>query len=422
MYKNIGLTMKYIERNITKELVKSIETRPLTYLNGGRQVGKSTLCSHLPKDIKFNHMTFDSPLLLNTAKNDPGAFVDNLPDDMLNIIDEVQFAPEIFPYLKMKIDENRLNGNKKQKFLLTGSANLLALPKLSEALVGRMSVLTLYPFSACEICGYNTSLIDRLFNEDLKISQFENFNVVDTIKKSTYPEIAVDKSIDRIKWFDSYLTTILNRDVKSISDLKNPDMMVSLLSILSVRAGGLLNNTAIASEMGIDYRTYEKMFTFALNSFILFNIKPWAKPNKLNKRYVKSPKLYFTDCNFLSYILKRDLYEIYSTDKQMFGHIFENFVASELYKTAKFNDIELSHFRTPSGSEADFVLENSKGEIIGIEVKSSKTIDKKYLSGLQELKEVCSDKFKKGIVLYSGNEIFPLTDCIWAVPVCYFWR
>lgn len=414
--------MKYIERNITKELVKSIETRPLTYLNGGRQVGKSTLCSYLSKGIRVNHITFDSPLMLNSAKTDPDSFIDNLPDDVLNIIDEVQFAPEIFPYLKMKIDSNRLNDNTKQKFLLTGSANLLALPKLSDALVGRMSVLTLYPFSASEIKGYSTSLIDRLYNEDLKVSRYENFDIVEIIERATYPEIAIDKSIDRVKWFDSYLTTILNRDVKSISDLKNPDMMVGLLSILSARTGGLLNNTGIASEMGIDYRTYEKMFTFALNSFILFNIKPWAKPNKLSKRFVKSPKLYFTDCNFLSYISKRTLEEVYNTDKQAFGHIFENFVASELWKAAKFNDIELSHFRTQSGSEADFVLENIKGDVIGIEVKSSKTIDKKYLSGLHELKEVCGDKFKKGIVLYSGNEIFSLSEKIWAVPICYFWQ
>lgn len=413
--------MKYINRSITNELVKSVETRPLTYLNGGRQVGKSTLCSHLPKEIKVNHITFDSPLLLNAAKTDPSAFIDNLPSDRLNIIDEVQFAPEIFPYLKMKIDNNRLN-DINQKFLLTGSANLLALPKLSEALVGRMSVLTLYPFSASEIYGFDKSLVNRLFNEDLKISQYDNFNIVDIIKNATYPEIAIDKSIDRVKRFDSYLTTILNRDVKSISDLKNPDMMVSLLSVLSVRTGGLLNNTAIAKEMAIDYRTYEKMFAFAINSFILFNVKPWAKPNKLNKRFVKSSKLYFTDCNFLSYILKRDLSEIYDTDKQMFGHIFENFVAGELFKTAKFNDIELSHFRTQSGNEADFVLENTKGEVVGVEVKSSKTIDKKYLSGLQELQEVCGDKFKKGIVLYAGNEIFSISDKIWAVPICYFWK
>ncbi len=404
--------MEYIERNITKELLKSLETRPLTYLNGGKQVGKSTLCFHLSQEIKVNHITFDSPLLLNSAKTNPGAFVDGLSDSMLNIIDEVQFAPEIFPYLKMTIDNNRLNGNTTQKFLLTGSANLLALPKLSEALVGRMSVLTLYSFSTSEVCGSNDSLIDKIFNQDFKIARYDDFDIVDIIKKSTYPEIAMDVSIDRIKWFDSYLTTILNRDVKSISDLKKPNMMVSLLSILALRTGGLLNNMGIANEIGIDYRTYEKMFSFALNSFTLFNIKPWAKPNKLNKRYVKSPKLYYVDCNFLLYILKRDLNEIYDTDKQTFGHIFKNFVASELYKTVGFENVELSHFRTQSGNEVDFVLENMQGEIVGIEVKSSKFIDKKCLSSLKELKSVCGEQFKKGIVLYSGCEVFPLTEDI----------
>lgn len=412
--------MNYLNRNITQELEQSIETRPLTYLNGGRQVGKSTLCSHLPDNIKRNHITFDSPLVLATAKSQPAAFVDSLPNDILNIIDEVQFAPEIFPYLKMKIDSNRLNGNDKQKFLLTGSANLMAMPKLSEALVGRMSVLTLYPFSASEYYNLNKSLTERLFDEELRLSSFEDFNIVEVLKNSTYPEIATDAKIDRIKWFDSYLTTILNRDIKSLSDLKNPEIMVALLSLLSTRTGGLLNNTEVAKELGVDYRTYEKMFTFALNSFLVFNLKPWARPNKLSKRFVKSPKLYFTDCNFLSYIMKRDIDEMYENDKKAFGHVFENFVATELLKSAKLNNLELSHYRTQSGKEADFVLENAQGDVVGIEVKSAKDIDKKAYSGLLELKELCGDKFKKGIILYAGNDIVPLSEKIWAVPVCYF--
>ena len=414
--------MNYLNRNITQELEQSIETRPLTYLNGGRQVGKSTLCSHLPDNIKRNHITFDSPLVLATAKSQPAAFVDSLPNDILNIIDEVQFAPEIFPYLKMKIDSNRLNGNDKQKFLLTGSANLMAMPKLSEALVGRMSVLTLYPFSASEYYNLNKSLTERLFDEELRMSSFEDFNIVEVLKNSTYPEIATDAKIDRIKWFDSYLTTILNRDIKSLSDLKNPEIMVALLSLLSTRTGGLLNNTEVAKELGVDYRTYEKMFTFALNSFLVFNVKPWARPNKLSKRFVKSPKLYFTDCNFLSYIMKRDIDEMYENDKKAFGHVFENFVATELLKSAKLNNLELSHYRTQSGKEADFVLENAQGDVVGIEVKSAKDIDKKAYSGLLELKELCGDKFKKGIILYTGNDIVPLSEKIWAVPVCYFWK
>lgn len=414
--------MNYLNRNITQELEQSIETRPLTYLNGGRQVGKSTLCSHLPDNIKRNHITFDSPLVLATAKSQPAAFVDSLPNGILNIIDEVQFAPEIFPYLKMKIDSNRLNGNDKQKFLLTGSANLMAMPKLSEALVGRMSVLTLYPFSASEYYNLNKSLTERLFDEELRMSSFKDFNIVEVLKNSTYPEIATDAKIDRIKWFDSYLTTILNRDIKSLSDLKNPEIMVALLSLLSTRTGGLLNNTEVAKELGVDYRTYEKMFTFALNSFLVFNVKPWARPNKLSKRFVKSPKLYFTDCNFLSYIMKRDIDEMYENDKKAFGHVFENFVATELLKSAKLNNLELSHYRTQSGKEADFVLENAQGDVVGIEVKSAKDIDKKAYSGLLELKELCGDKFKKGIILYTGNDIVPLSEKIWAVPVCYFWE
>lgn len=414
--------MNYLNRNITQELEQSIETRPLTYLNGGRQVGKSTLCSHLPDNIKRNHITFDSPLVLATAKSQPAAFVDSLPNDILNIIDEVQFAPEIFPYLKMKIDSNRLNGNDKQKFLLTGSANLMAMPKLSEALVGRMSVLTLYPFSASEYYNLNKSLTERLFDEELRMSSFKDFNIVEVLKNSTYPEIATDAKIDRIKWFDSYLTTILNRDIKSLSDLKNPEIMVALLSLLSTRTGGLLNNTEVAKELGVDYRTYEKMFAFALNSFLVFNVKPWARPNKLSKRFVKSPKLYFTDCNFLSYIMKRDIDEMYENDKKAFGHVFENFVATELLKSAKLNNLELSHYRTQSGKEADFVLENAQGDVVGIEVKSAKDIDKKAYSGLLELKELCGDKFKKGIILYAGNDIVPLSEKIWAVPVCYFWK
>lgn len=414
--------MNYLNRNITQELEQSIETRPLTYLNGGRQVGKSTLCSHLPDNIKRNHITFDSPLVLATAKSQPAAFVDSLPNGILNIIDEVQFAPEIFPYLKMKIDSNRLNGNDKQKFLLTGSANLMAMPKLSEALVGRMSVLTLYPFSASEYYNLNKSLTERLFDEELRMSSFKDFNIVEVLKNSTYPEIATDAKIDRIKWFDSYLTTILNRDIKSLSDLKNPEIMVALLSLLSTRTGGLLNNTEVAKELGVDYRTYEKMFAFALNSFLVFNVKPWARPNKLSKRFVKSPKLYFTDCNFLSYIMKRDIDEMYENDKKAFGHVFENFVATELLKSAKLNNLELSHYRTQSGKEADFVLENAQGDVVGIEVKSAKDIDKKAYSGLLELKELCGDKFKKGIILYTGNDIVPLSEKIWAVPVCYFWK
>ncbi len=120
--------------------------------------------------------------------------------------------------------------------------------------------------------------------------------------------------------------------------------------------------------------------------------------------------------------MKRSIENIYSNDERTFGHIFENFVAAELVKCTKSNNIELSHYRTQTGKEADFVLENSNGDVVGIEVKSSSNINKKYLSGLKELKDLTGDKFKKGFIIYTGQDIIPLDDKIWAVPVCYFWK
>ncbi|MGL4721777.1 MAG: ATP-binding protein [Desulfovibrionaceae bacterium] len=413
--------MDYIKRNITTLLEESILTRPLTYLNGARQVGKTTLCANFSKKIKMNHITFDTPLLLSTAKSDPGTFIDNLPTDALNVIDEVQFAPEIFPYLKIKIDENRLNGNNKPLYLVTGSANLMALPTLSEALVGRMSIITLYPFATNEYKQVNVDIIEKLFNEPLTIKKYPNYDIIESITHATYPELITTPNLDKNKWFDNYLTTIFNRDIRTLSDIRNPDKMIMLLAVLSMRTGGLLNNTAIASEIGLDYKTYEKFITFALNSFLVFSLKAWAMPNKLNKRFTKSPKLYFTDCNLLSYIMKRSIEEIYHNDTIAFGHIFENFVATELLKHSKNKMIELSHFRTQAGKEVDFVLENTTGDIVAIEVKSSKSVTVKDCSGLLELKNIAEHKFKRGIILYNGNDIVPLTEQIWAIPICWFW-
>ena len=120
--------------------------------------------------------------------------------------------------------------------------------------------------------------------------------------------------------------------------------------------------------------------------------------------------------------MKRSLRSIWETDTNTFGHIFENFVAGELIKEASLYNVELSHYRTLSGKEADFVLENSNGEVVGIEVKTSKTIEKKYLSGLLELQEVCGESFKHGFIIYLGDTVIPLADKIWAVPANYLWE
>ena len=412
--------MPLLKRTAEELLTELIQTRPLTYVSGGRQVGKSTLCDLLVKKIAVNKITFDSPLIMAAAKHNPKAFIDSLPRDRLNYIDEVQKVPELFPYLKMYIDEERSKGNGTKLLLLTGSANLMALPKLSDALVGRLSVLTLYPLTSCELYGKKSDFIGKLFTDELSIKSYPKYNLLKTIKNATYPEIAVN-DLDRPKWFDDYLTTVLNLDIRSFADLRNPEKIIMLLAVLSMRVGGLLNNAAIASELGLDHKTYERFFAMLLNSFLIFTLKPWTMPNKLNKRFTKAPKLYFTDCNLLSYIMKRELNDLYQNDPVTFGHLLENFVAAELLKNCAYNQADLSYFRTAAGKEVDFVVEN-KGEIVGIEVKSNATLDRSELKGLIELKNLAHKKFKRGLLFYTGNEIVPLDTNIYAVPICYLWK
>jgi predicted AAA+ superfamily ATPase len=328
-------------------------------------------------------------------------------------------TPEIFPYLKMTIDDNRTKGRNTGLYLLTGSANLMALPRLSEALVGRMSTLTLYPFSTSEYKQTGVNFINKLFEEELEYKEYENYDLMEIILNTSFPEPSLNAEINRGQWFGDYINTLLQRDIRMAVDIRNPSKIIMLISILAMRAGGLLNNSLIAQETGLDMKTYERYKAAVINTFVIFELPAWSKPNRLNKRFTKSPKLYFTDTNLLIYLLRRNLDDIYQNDRITMGHIFENFIAAEILKN-QLPDSELSHFRTSDQKEVDFVLEK-EGKVIGIEAKLDSVPDKKDFASLKLLKEAVGDRFKRGIVIYPGNKLLPFGDELWAVPLCYIW-
>ena len=410
------------KRLLQKELENTILSRPIVYLKGPRQVGKSTLVQNLNIKNTF-YISFDSPLILESVKSDPAAFIKSLNKDSLIILDEIQLVPEIFRYLKIEVDQARLQGKNKSLFLLTGSANLLALPTLSEALVGRMSVMDLYPFSASEYLLTNKNFITELFEHDFSTLKMKKDILLDVIKNSTFPEIAIDEKINRTKWFDDYLITIIQRDVKTLSDIRNPEKIITLLSVLSHRPGALVNDSALASDVGLDRKTYEKYKASILNTFLAFEVKAWSTKNNYKKRFIKSPKVYFTDTNMLVYLMRRDINEIAKNDPRIFGYIFENFVATEILKQVSIiPEVNFYHFRTTQGKEVDFVIEANNGDIIAIEVKAATSINSDDFKGIIELQSLSQDKFKKGIVLYNGDEIVPFGKNIWAVPVDKLWK
>ena len=413
----------YFDRGLSKWLGETFKTRPLVYLAGPRQTGKSTLARNLHINKEANYLSFDSPVTLAAANTGPAEFIRSLPSEKLNIIDEVQMAPEIFPYLKMAIDENRTKNRGAGLYLLTGSANLMALPRLAEALVGRMSVLTLLPFSASEYRQTGLNFIEKLFGGKLEYRRYGDYDLPDIIAKATFPEPALNPAIDRTQWFDDYLTTLLQRDVRTVADIRNPVKTINLLTVLTMRAGSPLNNSLAAADAGLDIKTYERYKAAVVNTFIIFEVPAWAKPNRLNKRIAKSPKLFFTDTNLLAYLMRRDIREIYKNDRIAMGHVFENFIAAEIMKNASsLADVEVSHFRTSGQNEVDFVIEKSNGDAIGIEVKLESVPDKHDFSGLKLLKEALGGKFKKGVVVYPGTELVSFGEDLWAVPACYLWE
>ena len=415
--------MLYFQRNLTSLLEKIVSERPLVYLNGPRQCGKSTLTKYFNADKKINYITLDSPIKLASVKENPEAFLKGLPADKINVIDEIQTIPELSDYLKISIDESRLNGINNNLYLITGSANLLALPKLSKALVGRMSVLTLLPFSSSEYKQTNINFIEKLFNDDLEQKEYADCDLIDIISNSTYPEISVDKNITREKWFDDYINLILQRDVKDVAQIRNPEKIIGLLSVLAMRARSLVNDSAISSEIGLDAKTYDKYKSAVINTFLVFELPAWAKPNNLNKRFTKSKKLYFNDINLLMYILRRDLKEIYNNNEHIMGHLFENFAANEIMKNiSSVTWAKVSHFRTVDKKEVDFVVEKTNGDTVGIEVKLEKSVYAADFNNLKILASFLGDKFKKGIVLYTGKELLPFGNNLWAVPLNYLWE
>jgi len=415
--------MLYFQRNLTYLLQKIVSERPLVYLNGPRQCGKSTLTEYFHTDKKINYVTLDSPIKLAAAKENPEGFLKSLPIDKINVIDEIQKIPELSNYLKISIDENRLKGINNNLYLITGSANLLALPKLSKPLAGRMSVLTLLPFSSSEYKQTNVNFIEKLFDDVLEQKKYSEYDLIDTISNSTYPEIAVDKNITREKWFDDYLNIILQRDVKDVAQIRNPEKIMGLLSVLAMRSGSLINDNAISSEIGLDAKTYNKYKSAVINTFIVFELSAWAKPNNLNKRFTKSKKLYFNDINLLMYILRRDLKEIYNNNEPVMGHLFENFAATEILKNvSSIIGARVSHFRTVDKKEVDFVVEKTNGDTLGIEVKLEKSVHASDFNNLKILASVTGGKFKKGVVLYTGRELISFANNLWAVPLNYLWE
>lgn len=413
--------MTYVHRLLKNKLLSALTVSPAVYLNGPRQAGKSTLVQHIAqKDFLADYVTFDSTMQMAAAASAPEAYLKGHKRAL--IIDEVQLVPEIFRSLKIVVDELRQTRGLKLKgqFLLTGSANIMALPKLAEPLVGRMAVLTLYPLCSAEINQGKGDFIHRLFNQDFQADNTKH-KIIDIMYHATFPEIANASINERTTWFDGYLTTILQRDVRALAEIEKLSVLPNLLRILANRAGGLINDAEISRDAGLNTVTCRNYKTLLKMLFLTLELAPWYR--NIGKRLVKSSKGYVIDTLLLCHLLQYNLDYLEKNRPELFGHVIENFVVTDLLKLIASNDQNLSllHFRTASNKEVDFVLEKPNGQLAAIEVKKKDRINAKDFEGLKELQALSGDDFACGIVLYRGKEVVPFGQNLWAVPMANLW-
>ncbi len=413
--------MTLVMRHIKDKLLNALDLSPVVFLNGPRQAGKSTLAQAVARvDFPAEYVTFDSPIQMAAAAQEPESFLKKRNGAL--IIDEVQLVPEIFRVLKLVVDEMRGKQDRKLKgqFLLTGPVNIMALPKLSEALVGRMNVLTLYPFSGAEVLARNGDFIERLFN-----AEFEGDNgrdkFFDVIHAATYPDASGMDAKERTSWFDAYLTTVVQRDIRALADIEKLSAIPNLLRILASRAGGLVNDADIARDAGLNHLTSRKYKTLLKMLFLTHELAPWYR--NIGKRLVKSPKTYMTDTLLLCHLLQYELKDLEENRPEIFGRVFENFAVTELLKLMSLQQVKMGmyHFRTSDNKEVDVVLEKPNGQLAAIEIKQRGSISKHDFKGLKELQRITGEDFICGIVLYRGHDVVPFGENLWAVPVSNLW-
>ncbi|PIS00788.1 MAG: ATPase [Chlamydiae bacterium CG10_big_fil_rev_8_21_14_0_10_35_9] len=399
--------MKY-RRFIQKKIFTALKDTPVVFLNGPRQAGKSTLVENLK--FKQSHFTtLDNLLELELAKTNPAAFLNRFNSTL--IIDEVQRAPELFIAIKQQVDKNRKPG----RFLLTGSANVLLLPKISESLVGRMEILTLQPLSLGEIHDNERDIIDQLFQKKIGIPS-KRIKIFEQIISGGFPEVHTRLKYERKSaWFNSYITTLIQRDIRNLANIEGFSKIPKLLSLLAARSGSLLSFNELSRSTGIPTSTLKRYFIILETVFLTYTIPAWST-NK-GKRLVKSPKVYLNDSGMLCFLLGVNSESL--EQNPLWGRIFETFVINELRKLATWTCqlINFYHFRTHSGIEVDLVLEARNEKIIGIEIKASKNLQLKDFEGLKYLKETYPDRFQMGAIIYLGSEIIQVDKEIVALPV-----
>jgi predicted AAA+ superfamily ATPase len=399
-------------RFATARLEQALTDTRVVLLIGPRQAGKTTLAQSLAGERRA-YLTLDNATTLNGARLDPTGFVRNLDRA---IIDEVQRAPELLLAIKESVDHDRRPG----RFLLTGSANLMTLPRVADSLAGRMEPVRLLPLAQSEIAAGKPPLFfTDAFAGNPPKSNFASTgdHLVEAVLAGGYPEALARKGWGRRQdWYLDYIDAIVQRDVRDIAQVDQLDRMPRLLRVLAEHSGQLVNYTAAGAAIGLNHVTAHRYAALIEQLFLIRLLPPWH--SSALKRLTRTAKLHFLDAGLLA-ALRGITPERIARDRGIFGAVLESFVFAELLKLSGWLNerLNFSHYRDKDQVEVDMVIEDREGRMVGVEVKAAATVNARDFRGLRRLAEAAGDKFAIGLVLYDHDRAVPFGDRLWAVPL-----
>lgn len=420
MRQTVGVSMPsdLVPRHAESLVAEALEDTRVILVNGARQSGKSTLtrltaARHPGTAVRL----LDDDATLRAARDDPPTFIEH---DRLMVIDEIQLAPELLRAIKVSVDLDPRPG----RFLLTGSSRVLALRSLPDALPGRMEVIELWPFSQGEMTGEPDRFIDAAFRHGPALDRTSTLRRRDYLERAVtggFPEAVRRTPRRRAAFFDSYVSTLIERDVLELASIERRGDLLKLLALLAGRMSGLLVPAALASASGIPRTTLVRYLELLSSVFLIKTVPAWSSSQ--TTRAIGTPKLAFTDTGIACGLIGQNATRLGEPDGAA-GPVLENFVVMELARQLTWSEERgrLYHYRTKDKLEVDVVIETPDGRVIAVEVKAGASVHTEDLAGLRNLAAHLGDKFTAGYIMYTGQQTLSFGGKIKAIPMDALWH
>ncbi len=437
--------MNYVERQAQQGLSSALDTFRVVVLHGARQCGKSTLARAVATERGGTYTTLDDPVVRAAALEDPLTFLLNQPHPL--VVDEVQFGGDpLVRAVKMVVDQHVEPG----RFLLTGSTNFLTVPTISESLAGRAAIVHLWPLSQSELAVHafraggdsgndrsghlvadaadGNSAAASWFRGKFRLGRSADTTRDDYLRRlccGGYPEPFDLEGQARQRWFDSYATTVLNRDIVALGSVRALPAMQRLIRLAAASTASETNLADWSRQLSIDRRTVESYLGWMRTVFLAHELPAWTRNQ--TRRAIRRPKLYMVDTGLAAALLRVNAAALRHPNATMTGPLVETFVVNEIaQQISAYNEaIEMHHFRDNAGREVDLVLERPDGCLVAVEIKASASPAPSQMNNLKWLRDhmdrIEPRSFAAGVLLHTGSQALKLGDRMYLLPIEHLW-